>query len=77
MTRLIKYMCDCDREEYTIPKTVSKIEQDAFLNVTALKKIIVYNRKYIENSALDDMKACNVEIVEREDLSALPTKVSE
>lgn len=77
MTRLIKYMCDCDREEYTIPKTVSKIEQDAFLNVTALKKIIVYNRKYIEDSALDDMKACNVEIVEREDLSALPTKVSE
>lgn len=77
MTRLIKYMLDCDREEYTIPKTVSKIEQDAFLNVTALKKIIVYNRKYIEDSALDDMKACNVEIVEREDLSALPTKVSE
>ena len=40
MTRLIKYMPHCDKEEYTIPKTVSKIEYDAFFNAIHLKGVL-------------------------------------
>lgn len=74
MTRLIKYMPHCDKEEYTIPKTVSKIEYDAFFNAIHLKKITVYNRKYIEDNGLQEMSDCKAEIIELEDPDALPTE---
>lgn len=77
MTRLIKYMPDCDKEEYTIPKTVTKIEYDAFLNAIDLKKITVYNRSYIEDNGLKEMSDCKAEIIELEDLDALATEVPE
>ena len=77
MTRLIKYMPHCDKEEYTIPKTVSKIEYDAFFNAIHLKKITVYNRKYIEDNGLQEMSDCKAEIIELEDPDALPTEPPE